>query len=94
MSSACVICRVACCEGMWVSLTCDTWTDEWMATRGEVRGSMVYVAARCKHLVDGRCSIYEDRPQVCRNYARGCDSCRETVARLRPAQAAEILGAL
>ena len=43
----------------------------------------VWINAACKHLVDGLCSIYEDRPESCRSYpvdGEWCTKTREAVA--------------
>lgn len=57
-----------------------------------------FIAGRCfMRQVDGHCialqqhgehwlcSIYETRPQLCRDFERGCGKCREVVAERHPA---------
>lgn len=43
----------------------------------DVGNGKVYISHKCpKLLEDGRCSIYENRPQVCRQYVCGKPDCQ------------------
>lgn len=36
---------------------------------GERDGKLIYSSMQtCEHLVDGRCSIYDDRPKICEDF--------------------------
>lgn len=49
----------------------------------------------CKALIDGRCSVYEFRPNVCELFTPGGPECESTVRARRSAEeAAAILGAI
>jgi Fe-S-cluster containining protein len=95
----CDVCRGACCEEvilprvMFLAPTEDI--RRWWEYRGElvshelIEGielpeAGIRLELPCTKLEDGgRCSIYEDRPDVCRDYAPGGRHCLETVARRR-----------
>ena len=75
----CRSCRGACCES--VSLVMGgVFTDDqkrWLEFHGlKVEGVDVRIPVRCEKLVDGRCGIYETRPQLCRMYVVWGQSCR------------------
>jgi Fe-S-cluster containining protein len=70
----------------------------WVEVRGELvphellEGIMLPEAGlrldvRCTKLTDdGRCGIYEERPDVCREFAPGNRHCLEVVSRRRSAE--------
>ena len=39
----------------------------------------VLIPLECKHFKDGRCGIYEERPQVCRDFESGGEVCKEAI---------------
>lgn len=81
----CNYCTALCCR--YFTLPIDTPTDwrdfdhiRWFLMHGRatvfVESGIWYltVYAECRHLLpDQRCGIYDDRPQICRNYST--DSC-------------------
>lgn len=94
----CDACRGACCEEvllprvMFLAPTDDI--RRWFELRGklvpheliegiELPEAGILLELQCTALEDGRCSIHEDRPDVCRDYAPGGRHCLETVARRR-----------
>jgi len=85
MNKACKICKGACCESMlidfgkipddakrWLSLhiECETMDNGTEAHR---------IRKPCSKLQAGKCSIYEDRPQLCKDYAVGSEGCVKAV---------------
>ena len=45
-------------------------------------GNIAWIDSTCKYLADGRCSIYNDRPQACKDYpvdGPACVATRENV---------------
>jgi len=78
MNELCAICNGACCRGVSIPLSAEPQGDvrRWMETRGAVVGATWHIDSVCKHLHMGRCSIYDVRPQNCRDYEPGCDACK------------------
>ena len=71
-----------------VPASCDVWNadvgvvplrltkvGQFGAREMRQRGGACIALAR-----DGRCSIYEDRPQVCRDFQRGSEECLRKLA--------------
>lgn len=85
MHPACELCKGACCESMKINLsplypkliTFDTL--RWIQAHGTVEEGGLRLETRCKHLIGGGCSIYSQRPQICRTYEFGGRYCREAV---------------
>ena len=82
----CHSCGAACCRYVAVALTPPREADDrdlihWYLSHTDVciyvdkNGDWwIQVATDCRHIVaDGRCAIYESRPQLCRRY--GTDTC-------------------
>ena len=40
-----------------------------------IEDNVAYIPAECKYLVDGKCSIYKDRPERCKAFEAGSKSC-------------------
>ena len=91
----CDVCAGACCEEFIMP---DNGSRDdasrWFALHGssKVLAGYLVFECRCTRLsVDGRCSIYDTRPDICRRYMRGGIDCVETVQRRRiPEEYAEI----
>lgn len=82
----CAYCTGLCCRYFTVALDTPTnWNDfdniRWYMMHGRVSAYVdegawyLCVAADCRHLLpDNRCGVYEDRPQICRDYkTSGCE---------------------
>lgn len=91
----CALCKGACCEDVAVGLEgLPPDKLEFLRIRGTARevttpdGRVVtalLIPHRCQHLTsDGRCGIYETRPQICRDLAMGGGACRSIIRRRRP----------
>ncbi len=83
MSSQCDECGGKCCQGILLPMTSDHSVNRWLELHGKghtlIGQEFVYIDARCEMLgEDGRCTGYEDRPQVCRDYPGDGPSCRWT----------------
>ena len=75
----CRQCGAMCCRTIAVKV--DATTDaqrDYLATRGRVHAGFWYLPTRCRHLTGTRCTIYERRPVVCREYAVGGELCMAT----------------
>ena len=79
MDSKCTECRGKCCMG-----TIDVYSvDEifyddtlvWDDPNDKYDRTMQIVNGHCIALKDGKCSIYEKRPTVCRAFQVGCSCC-------------------
>ena len=93
----CAECRGACCETIVIPLSAHDDTDRWLVLHGQrvgVQGVQVALNCRCTALTeDGQCSIYADRPELCRGYPAGGADCLETVRTSRtPEEYARIRG--
>lgn len=92
----CDICVGACCEAFAVKESDlrlpDADTLHWFGLHGVKRDGWITLECRCTKLSPrGRCTIYDDRPQVCRDFRPGGPECLEFVrARRLPAEYAEI----
>lgn len=94
MNEACKLCRGACCESIKLPLPADPDVAQWLGLHGRVSSATVALECKCRALVDGKCSIYQDRPQVCRDYAPGSPACRETVVLRRRGEMFRIIALL
>jgi Fe-S-cluster containining protein len=78
--TACELCKGSCCKSVVLPLSpYSERTHEWFALHGEVKSGMVRLNQPCSKLIDGKCSIYETRPEVCRTFPVGCSHCLEDV---------------
>lgn len=94
MNAACEICRGACCESMVMGLPHGDF-GVWLRYHGEPIGKeRVELPSPCRMLVEGKCSVWESRPEHCRCYEVGGEACRATVRRRRPGQWQEIFRAM
>lgn len=83
----CELCRGACCETIVLlrgSDSDDVW--QWLSFHGKEEDGTVRLPIPCQHLKEGRCSIYETRPNCCREYKVGSDACLKALARRENAQ--------
>lgn len=51
----------------------------WIQAHGTVEEGGLRLETRCNYLKDGCCSIYHQRPEICRIYQCGGRPCREAV---------------
>ncbi len=80
----CAVCKGACCEEFAIpNVPVSTDEDRWLRHHATIRGRWLFFDAACKQLVDGRCSIYRDRPLLCKRYPPGGDDCLNVVLRRR-----------
>ena len=86
MNRACSLCRGACCEAIILPVKFrDEDVQKWFALHGEETDHGIYLEVKCKCLVDGKCSTYEDRPNVCINFPVGSPGCLVAIDKRRPA---------
>ena len=89
MNPACELCKGACCEGMAIDpallgLPADVLRWWRLHGQGSKLGGGTYLPCKCNLLVDGKCTNYDGRPQLCREWNVGCRECRQTVRERRP----------
>ena len=78
-SVQCSSCEAVCCR-LTVVLMPEDHVPEWLTTRDErgletmAKGEDGWCAALDRHTQ--RCTIYDERPAICRKYAMGGPSCR------------------
>jgi Fe-S-cluster containining protein len=75
MAIKCVDCS-RCCENIFLPFLADGDEKRWIEYHGlkvieNEMGAFIKINNKCSQLKDGKCSIYEDRPDVCRKYDCG-----------------------
>jgi len=79
MDSRCIECRGKCCMGIIDVYSSDeVFYDDtlvWDDPNDKYDRTMQIVDGHCIALVDGKCSIYEKRPAVCRAFQLGSPCC-------------------
>ena len=95
----CLRCRGACCEELILPASRDRSTNDFLQARGHGRRGPnrkwrnFTLEQRCASLSeDGMCSIYENRPLICAEYAPGGPACADAVRRRRPGMFDWIMG--
>lgn len=91
MNPACSLCKGACCESIILPLKMgDLDADRWLRYHAEEldRGWMFDV--KCSKLKNGKCSIYDTRPNLCAVFVVGSQGCLDAVRRRRPFKEKEI----
>ncbi len=81
----CARCRGACCEEFAMPHA-KPQTDEerWLVFHAKVIDGWMHFDCKCTKLtLEGRCSTYKTRPDVCRKYQVGCRECLAVVGRRR-----------
>lgn len=78
----CELCKGACCERFGIDFKGHSEdVFNWISYHGEVDGTVVFFNCKCHFLRDGKCSIYDDRPKLCKDYPVGSKMCLEAVYR-------------
>lgn len=92
----CAVCRGACCEdfqlpGSMRPLSRDA--RNWLELHGErLADGALRFECRCRALsASGRCTVYDQRPAVCRQFAVGGHLCLATISRRRSSRDAELV---
>lgn len=77
--SACERCGGQCCKviKIFIGKEIDADVAEWLDMHGEYTEGYIILPAPCKHLVDGKCGIYKNRPKICRDYKVYGDRCKK-----------------
>lgn len=87
----CELCGGACCEAITLDITPFAQSSDFVRflefrsvpqvreVDGRQMVSMRMFEARCLMLKDGRCCVYDRRPQICRAFEPGGAACRSTV---------------
>ena len=58
---------------------------DWLSYHGTMVGNVVMLEVKCNKLTDdGRCSIWETRPDVCRIFEEDGPDCRVVATARRP----------
>ena len=88
----CLRCGGACCEEFQIPVgTVFPTRDDpvgldiyrWVTFHATTSEFQLLFDCRCTKLINGQCSTYEDRPNVCREYVAGGPHCLATVRRRR-----------
>ena len=80
MNELCEDCAGSCCRDVLLPVgDVSPAVREWMETRGPIIDGLWRIPARCKYLSeDGKCIIYDTRPEACRTYEVGGAHCLKT----------------
>lgn len=82
--TACEVCGGACCETIIVPLRSnDPDVQRWLKFHGDPVKEGIRFECKCSQLKNGKCSIYQDRPGVCRTYEAGSEACRKAIKERR-----------
>lgn len=83
---ACIICEGACCNAIVLDLDRVLSPDalKWARHHGEITAHGVRLEVKCLKKKDGRCSIYSNRPNVCKTFPVGNPMCLDSIARYCP----------
>jgi hypothetical protein len=81
----CDTCGAACCRFVVIQVGPMNRDQRWWANmRGRLEGDWFRIRSKCACLTaDGRCSQYEDRPEVCRKWEIGGKMCMAARKALR-----------
>jgi Fe-S-cluster containining protein len=93
---SCDVCGGCCCKGVRLNLGVikDPDARRWLEYHGELQGGMFVLDTPCRMLEDGDCSVYDQRPEVCRRFEVGSDACRDAIQRYGGERVNEILATL
>jgi len=88
MNLACQKCKGACCESMVLDLRKHMTTDvlKWYQYHGDLTAQGVRLHTPCSKLKDGKCGIYEGRPEMCKRFPIGSPSCIASIKAMRNEQ--------
>jgi hypothetical protein len=95
MRTPCEICGGSCCKSIFLPKS--LWKADvanWVSLHGESEESRIRLDTPCSALKDGRCSIYETRPDVCRVAKVGDEQCLKAVRLFNPEKMNEVKAAI
>ena len=76
----CAVCLGACCESITLNVRMPTDDlQRFVELRSKPIGNDRNFEVPCTALINGRCGIYPNRPQVCRDFEPGGTHCLSTV---------------
>jgi len=80
----CLKCGACCEEFAMPYAKPETDEERWLIFHAKVIDGWMHFDAKCTKLTaEGRCSCYDHRPKVCKDYQPGCPECLAVVARRR-----------
>jgi Fe-S-cluster containining protein len=92
MNKACELCRGACCEAFLININISSDFNKWLSFHGEEMGKSRFLfELKCCNLKNGKCDIYEDRPEMCKEFGVGSEECQYAITRYRPKKAFKLL---
>ena len=86
MNKVCEVCQGACCKGMALDPGKGMTPDErrWLELHGYDSKTRIMLERPCEKLEDGRCSIYDFRPSICKKFVVGSKECLFAVTQWAP----------
>ena len=92
VDEACKLCGGACCRSFTIPVAAlNGDAGDWLKYHGTQEGVAVRFNCACSKLKEGKCSIYESRPKVCKDYQVGSLSCRKAIKMFVPHKEKAIL---
>lgn len=92
--SPCEMCQGACCKSIAFPSSWFGAEMDWVKLHGSLEGDRVRFNQPCSKLCDGKCTIYETRPEACKAYPVGSESCLRAVKLFAPEREQEIREAI
>lgn len=86
MNPVCEACQGACCESVTIAIPEDPPADyvRWISYRGKISNRRIHLEAQCSMLTNqGKCAIWDTRPQPCKDYVVGGMACLDAIHRRR-----------
>jgi len=91
LNEACRICRGACCRFVMFPITVSENDKEWLEFHNGIKQTdMIEISIPCRHLTDGKCSIYKTRPNICRKAEPGDSVCIRSIKKFCPEKLTDI----
>lgn len=92
MDDRCRVCRGLCCTKLALAVD-DPDVHRWLSFHGDQTSEKwIEFPCRCRKLVNGKCSIYEDRPKICKDLEVGSNECLFIVKRYGSLKIKKMLG--
>ena len=83
--TACELCGGACCKSIGIHKSLfNAGVIDWVALHGRDEKSHIRLEVPCSLLKDGKCSDYENRPNICKSYPVGNPKCIEAIRLYAP----------
>ena len=90
----CEICGGSCCKSIALPRQWFEGSIDWVKLHGSLEDDRVRFNQPCSKFCNGKCTIYAERPNACKTYPVGCDSCLRVIRIFVPEKEQEIREAI